>query len=127
MPLLIKLVNVSAALGESSQHTWLKIPYAEGYAQVALAMTLPILMLGGESAGEVAPTLRDFEKGIRAGASVRGAMIGRNILFPGEADPLAAALAVNAVIHEGTRVEDAISQIAQNEGRALDALTRWIK
>ncbi|MEW5719162.1 MAG: hypothetical protein AB1817_11075, partial [Chloroflexota bacterium] len=39
-PLLIKLVNVSAALGESSQHTWLKIPYVEGYAQVALATTL---------------------------------------------------------------------------------------
>jgi hypothetical protein len=127
VPVLIKLVNVSAALGESSQHTWLKIPYVDGYDQVALATTLPILMLGGESAGDVAPTLRNFEKGLGAGASVRGAMIGRNILFPGEGDPLAAALAVNAVIHHSARANDAFAQIAQNEGKAFDALTRWIK
>jgi DhnA family fructose-bisphosphate aldolase class Ia len=127
VPLLIKLANVSAALGESSQHTWLKIPYVEGYDQVSIATTLPILMLGGESAGDVAPTLRNSEKGIRAGASVRGAMIGRNILFPGDADPLAAALAVNAVIHDGVRADDAFAQIARNEGKTFDALTRWIK
>ncbi len=126
-PLLVKLVSVSAALGESSQHTWLKIPYVDGYEPVALATTLPILMLGGESTGDVAPTLRDFEKGIRAGASVRGAMIGRNILFPGQADPLAAALAVNAVIHQNARADDALAQIQHDEGKAMDALTRWIK
>ncbi|MBI5305752.1 MAG: hypothetical protein HY868_26730 [Chloroflexi bacterium] len=125
--LLVKLVNVSAALGESSQHTWLKIPYVERYDQVAGATTLPILMLGGESAGDIAPTLHNFEKGMCAGASVRGAMIGRNILFPGDSDPLAAALAVNAVVHQGATPEQALAQMAANAGKGMDALTRWIK
>jgi DhnA family fructose-bisphosphate aldolase class Ia len=127
VPVLVKLVSVSAALGESSQHTWLKIPYVDGYEQVALATTLPILMLGGESAGDIQPTLRNFEKGMHAGASVRGAMIGRNILFPGQADPLAAALAVNAVVHHGASADKALAQIQKDEGKAFDALTRWIK
>src|SRR4030067_399060 len=55
VPLLVRLVNVCSALGESSQHTWLKMPYVEGFEQVALATTLPILMLGGEALGDVAP------------------------------------------------------------------------
>jgi len=127
VPLLVKLANVSAALGESSQHTWLKIPYVAGYEQVALSTTLPILMLGGESAGDVGPTLKNFAAGLQAGASVRGAMIGRNILFPGQSDPLAAALAVNAVVHHGVNPDEALAQIENNEGKAMDALTRWIK
>ena len=65
--------------------------------------------------------------GLRAGANVRGAMIGRNILFPGQGDPLAAALAVNAVVHHSVNPDDALVQIESNEGRAMDALTRWIK
>jgi DhnA family fructose-bisphosphate aldolase class Ia len=127
VPVLVKLVNVSAALGVSSQHTWLKIPYVAGYETVAVSTTLPILMLGGESAGDVGPTVRNFAVGLRAGANVRGAMIGRNILFPGQGDPLAAALAVNAVVHHSVNPDDALVQIESNEGRAMDALTRWIK
>ena len=127
VPVLVKLANVSAALGESSQHTWLKIPYVAGYETVALSTTLPILMLGGESAGDVGPTLKNFAAGLQAGASVRGAMIGRNILFPGQGDPLAAALAVNAAVHYGVNPDEALAQIENNEGRAMDALTRWIK
>jgi len=34
---------------------------------------------------------------------------------------------VNAVIHDGVRADDALAQIARNEGKAFDALTRWIK
>ncbi len=127
VPLLVKLVNVSGALGESSQHTWLKIPYVAGYDQVALSTTLPILMLGGEAQGDVAPTLRNFATGLQAGASVRGAMIGRNILFPGAGDPLAAALAVNAVVHQGMSADAAFAQMATQQGKAMDALTRWIR
>ncbi len=127
VPLLIKLVNVSAALGESSQHTWLKIPYVEGFAPVALSTTLPILMLGGEATRDLGPLLHRFADGMSAGANVRGAMVGRNVLFPGESDPLAAALAVNAIVHDGLGADEARARFSQSQGQAMDALTRWIR
>lgn len=125
-PLLVKLVNVSAALGESSQHTWLKVPYVEGFAQVALATTLPLLLLGGDATGDLLPLFRNFADGLRAGANVRGVMVGRNILFPGAGDPLAAAAAVNAIVHQGLDPDQAFSRMTRDQGRDMDALTRWI-
>jgi len=127
VPLLIKLVNVCAALGESSQHTWLKVPYVEGYEQVALATTLPILMLGGEVLGDPIPLLHNFADGLRARANVRGVLVGRNILFPGKDDPLAIALAVNRIVHEGVTADEAIRNIPLDRGKNMDALTRWVK
>ena len=126
MPLLVKLVNVAAAMGESSQHTWLKIPYVDGYEQVSLATTLPILMLGGD-AGELSALLTNFARGIRCGGSVRGVMVGRNILFPErDEDPMAAAMAVHSVIHDGTSADAALQQVSAQRGSHMDALTRWL-
>ena len=48
---LARLAGVASALGDSSRYLWLKLPYCEGYEMVARATTLPILLLGGESAG----------------------------------------------------------------------------
>jgi DhnA family fructose-bisphosphate aldolase class Ia len=127
VPVLVKLVNVGASLGESSQHTWLKISYVEGYDQVAASTTLPILMLGGPAAGDLSIMLRDFQMGMRAGANVRGAMVGRNVLFPGPGDPLAAALAVQAIVHQGVSAAEAIDLMERSQGKAMDAVTRWIK
>jgi hypothetical protein len=127
MPLLVKLVNVSAALGESSQHTWLKIPYVENYEQVVKSSTLPILMLGGDSLGDIGPILEGFATGLKAGAQVRGVLVGRNILFPGGEDPLAAALAVNSLVHKKYSPEQAREKMSDVRGKATNALTRWIK
>ena len=41
-----------SALGDSSRYLWLKLPHCENYETVARATTLPILLLGGESAGD---------------------------------------------------------------------------
>ena len=127
MPLLVKLVNVTAALGESSQHTWLKIPYVDNYEQVVMSTTLPILMLGGEALGEITPILKGFEKGLQAGAQVRGVLVGRNILFPGDDDPLAAALAVNSLVHKNFKADQALNLMGDYRGKNMDALTRWLK
>jgi hypothetical protein len=102
-----QVCSVAAALGRSSLNTWLKMPYCEGYAQVAAGTTCPILMLGGEAAGDPRPLLRDIEQGMRAAANVRGVLIGRNVLFPGEADPARVAGAIWAVVHEGATAEAA--------------------
>src|SRR5947208_9378426 len=49
---LARLAGVASALGDSSRYLWLKLPYCEDYEVVARSTTLPILLLGGESAGE---------------------------------------------------------------------------
>jgi hypothetical protein len=43
-----------------------------------------------------------------AGANVRGALVGRNVLYPGDDDPLAVADAVGGIIHHGLTVEQAM-------------------
>src|SRR6185503_20150088 len=88
---LAKIVGVGAALGDSSRHLWLKLPYCESYEVVAGATTLPILLLGGESVGDATPLLREIAAGLEAGSNVRGALVGRNVLYPGNEDPFTVA------------------------------------
>lgn len=104
---LARTVGVASALGDCSRYLWLKLPYCDGYEAVARATTLPVLLLGGESAGDVTPFLHEVYSGLRAGSNVRGALVGRNVLYPGEQDPLAAADAVGGIIHRGWTVEQA--------------------
>ncbi|HCP46751.1 MAG TPA: hypothetical protein DIU15_11950, partial [Deltaproteobacteria bacterium] len=49
---LARLVGVASALGDSSRYLWLKLPWCEDFQMVAGATTLPIVLLGGPSAGE---------------------------------------------------------------------------
>jgi DhnA family fructose-bisphosphate aldolase class Ia len=106
---LAKIVGVASALGDSSRYLWLKLPYCENYEIVARATTLPILLLGGESAGDPTAFLREVSAGMAAGANVRGALVGRNVLYPGDGDPLAVAEAVGGIVHHGWTVEQAMS------------------
>lgn len=104
---MAKVCGVAAALGRSSLNTWLKLPYGPDYAVVARATTCPILMLGGEAVDDPLPLLQDLQAGMGAGPNVCGALIGRNVLFPGAADPARMASAVVGVIHGGLSAEDA--------------------
>jgi DhnA family fructose-bisphosphate aldolase class Ia len=110
---LAKIVGVASALGDSSRRLWLKFPYCENYDVVASATTLPILLLGGESVGDATPLLRDIAAGLAAGPNVRGALVGRNVLYPGAEDPLVVAQAAGAIIHHNWTVECAMN--AQSE------------
>src|SRR5271169_735697 len=102
---LARIAGVASALGDSSRYLWLKLPYCDGYETVARATTLPILLLGGESAGSPAPFLAQLASALAAGSNVRGALVGRNILYPGDEDPLAVATAVGGIVHEGWSLE----------------------
>lgn len=113
---LAKIAGVAAALGDSSRLLWLKLPYCENYEVVARATTLPILLLGGESAGDPAPFLAELVKGLAAGPNVRGALVGRNVLYPGEKDPLAVAEAAGGIIHLGWTLEQALASLPGNRG-----------
>ncbi len=122
---LARLAGVASAMGDSSRYLWLKLPYCEGYETVARATTLPILLLGGESAGSPAPFLQQLAAALAAGPNVRGALVGRNVLYPGEEDPLAMAAAAGAIIHDGMPVEEAMRSFAGNRGRDMDFLSRY--
>jgi DhnA family fructose-bisphosphate aldolase class Ia len=123
---LARITGVASALGDSSRYLWLKLPYCEGYETVARATTLPILLLGGESAGGPAPFLTQLAAALAAGPNVRGALVGRNVLYPGGDDPLAVASAAGAIIHDGCSVEQALNSLPANRGRNADFLARHI-
>lgn len=95
---LMEAVSVVTALGSSSLGTWLKLPYCDGYEQVAAATSCPILMLGGAAREDQHAVLAQFAAGMRAGPNVRGCLVGRNVLYPGTLDPAVMARAVTHVV-----------------------------
>lgn len=123
---LARLAGVASALGDSSRYLWLKLPHCEKFEIVAHSTTLPILLLGGESAGDPAPFLRQLESALSAGPNVRGALVGRNVLYPGSEDPLAMAEAAGGIVHRGWRAEEALQSMAENRGRNMDRLSRLL-
>lgn len=121
---LVKWAGVSAALGETSRNTWLKLPCVSDMETVARATTLPILLLGGPAQHDPSPVLREFAAGMKAGNNIRGAMVGRNILFPGDEDPSVLASAVDAVVHRGADADESIRRAGEARDAELDALSR---
>jgi DhnA family fructose-bisphosphate aldolase class Ia len=105
---LVRQCGIAAGLGDSTAHLWLKLPYGDGFARVCRATTLPILLLGGPARESPAATLQDFAAGLAAGPNVRGAIIGRNLLFPGEADPLPMCRALTALVHRDAGLDGAL-------------------
>ena len=123
---LVKWTGICAGLGETSRNTWLKIPCIPDLEPVALATTLPILLLGGPAHGDPLPTLQEFAAGIRCGSNVRGTMVGRNVMFPGDEDPLSMTAAVTAVIRNGAQPEDTPRIMEGLRDAQIDALARYL-
>ncbi|HEY0365475.1 MAG TPA: hypothetical protein VGC73_03315 [Pyrinomonadaceae bacterium] len=119
---LARTAGAASALGDSSRYLWLKLPYCENYDKVAQATTLPILLLGGEPVGDATPFLRELEAGLKAGPNVRGALVGRNILYPGNDDPLAIIESVGGIIHQGWTIDEALEAQAAHRGRDMEWL-----
>jgi hypothetical protein len=123
---LARVAGVASALGDSSRFLWLKLPYCPNYETVARATSLPILLLGGESAGGPAPFLTELVQALEAGPNVRGALVGRNVLYPGPEDPLAMAAAVGAIVHRGATLEQALEAISACRGQEMDRIARYL-
>ena len=119
---LARLAGVASALGDSSRLLWLKLPYCEDFAVVARATTLPILLLGGESAGDASVFLRQLDSAMKAGPNVRGALVGRNVLYPGSEDPRAIAEAAGGVVHAGWTADQASAAMAATRGSDMQLL-----
>ena len=119
---LIQVIGIATALGDSSRNIWLKIPYVESFDLVAKSTTCPILILGGASRGDPTPILKEIEAALKAGKNIRGALLGRNVLFPAKEDPLAVALAVNSIVHEGPSAQEAEDRLMEARGKDMDRL-----
>lgn len=119
---LIPVVGVAQALGETSALTWLKLPMVPDFAAVARSTTLPVLVLGGEAHGDAVRVLADIGAVLASGANVRGVLMGRNILYPGERDPLAVAAAVDRVVRG--EAPAAAAAAADSGADNLDFFTR---
>jgi DhnA family fructose-bisphosphate aldolase class Ia/sugar phosphate isomerase/epimerase len=117
---IIRAVGIASALGYYTGHVWLKIPYCADFARVAKASTFPILLLGGESTGRPSGTVDDFVRGMGAGPNIRGALVGRNVLFCGDDDPAAIAEAINEVVHRGASTIEAMEQGRKIRGTLME-------
>lgn len=123
---LIKTIGVATALGGSSANLWLKVPYVPEFEYVARSTSNPILLLGGAATGDPCDVIENFEKGMGAGANVRGCLVGRNLLYPGYDDPRAVAAAVAKIVHDYESAEEAVKHLALQRGVEMDALVRFI-
>ena len=117
---LVKLVGVASAFGDSSARIWLKLPFCEGFEEVAAATTLPIVLLGGEAEDDVLALLKEVEAAMRSGNNVKGVLLGRNLLYPPGGDPMPLAMAIHSVVHDEVGALDALKAMGKWEGKALD-------
>ncbi|HET6781193.1 MAG TPA: hypothetical protein VFH67_03760 [bacterium] len=123
---LIHAINVASGLGASSARTWLKVPYVDGFDRVVVATTLPILILGGESRGDPGPLLEEIEAAMQSGPTVRGALVGRGVTFPGVEDPRAVTAAAGTIVHQGASVKAALAHGHEVRGVEFDRFNRLI-
>jgi uncharacterized protein len=116
---LVRVVGMATGLGSSTANIWMKLPYCEGFEDVAGATTLPILLLGGEASDDVHGLLSEISRAMKAGPNVRGVLMGRNLLYPPSEDPLPLAMAVHSIVHDGTSADQAAGEMGKWAGKKL--------
>jgi hypothetical protein len=94
---LVRAVTVTAGLGSSSAHTWLKLPAWPATPQACAASTLPVVVLGGSPSGDLAADLASWGRAL-AEPTVRGLVVGRTLLYPDDGDVHAAVDAAAQVL-----------------------------
>jgi Cgl0159-like len=93
---LTNAVAVGAGLGVTSAHTWLKLPAPEDPSALD-ATTLPVVVLGGVPAPDVADDLTSWATALRHPA-VRGLVVGRALLYPPGGDVAGAVEAAAKIL-----------------------------
>jgi DhnA family fructose-bisphosphate aldolase class Ia len=78
---VIRSVAISAGLGTTSSYTWLKLPVVAEMDRVAEASTLPVLLLGGDPAGDQEAMYASWKQALSL-PTVRGLVVGRSLLYP---------------------------------------------
>jgi hypothetical protein len=81
-------------------------------------------MLGGESKGDPTGIFVEFAAGMKAGAAIRGALVGRNVTFPGRDDPRAVAAGVAGIVHKGWDARQAASSLPAERDKEIGFFTK---
>lgn len=95
---LIRCVGVANGLGETSAHTWLKLPASNDIEQVMAATTMPGLILGGSPGPDPTTAYAAWERAL-AVQNVRGLVVGRRLLYPPDDDVEAAVRTAASIVH----------------------------
>jgi DhnA family fructose-bisphosphate aldolase class Ia len=98
---VIKSAGIASGLGNTSRHTWLKLPVVDEMERVMASTTLPTLLLGGDPTGSDDEVFASWAKALGL-PGVRGLVVGRSLLFP-QNDDVAAAVDIAAGLVSGTR------------------------
>ncbi len=78
---VIQSVGIASGLGSTSAYSWLKLPVVAEMERVAEASTLPILLLGGDPAGDQDAMFASWKRALSL-PTVRGLVVGRSLLYP---------------------------------------------
>jgi hypothetical protein len=113
--LLTELVSVTSALGNTSRYTWLKLPFTNNFKKVVKATTLPIVILGGGKSSDIKEVLTDLDAALNSGQQVRGAMFGRNLLFPDSVDSRELSDAIGQLVHQEKDLEEVLNELGIDE------------
>jgi 5-dehydro-2-deoxygluconokinase len=95
---VMRSAAIASGLGDTSSHTWLKLPVVEGMEDVMDATTLPTLLLGGDPSLSPASTSASWQ-GPLALPDVRGLVVGRAVLYPADGDVTRAVAAAAGLVH----------------------------
>lgn len=93
---VIKSMGIASALGNTSRHTWLKVPVVDDMERVVQATTLPTVLLGGDPKGSDDEVFATWEAALGL-PGVRGLVVGRSLLYP-ESDDVAAAVDIASAL-----------------------------
>lgn len=109
--LLAELVSITAALGNTSRYVWLKLPFTKNFEKVVQATTLPIVILGGGKSSDIKGVLSDLDEALSSGHQVRGAMFGRNLLFPDSVDSRKLSDAIGQLVHSKKDLDEVLRNL----------------
>lgn len=82
---MIRAVTIAAGLGNTSAHTWLKVPVVPDMDRVMAATTLPAVILGGEVSADPDAAFERWRRALTL-PTVRGLVVGRSLLYPPDDD-----------------------------------------
>ena len=86
---LLRAVAIGGSLGFSTSYSWLKVRAGRDPARMLATTTLPALILGGAPGPDAEATYASWERAM-AVPNVRGLVVGRALLYPGDGDVAAA-------------------------------------
>ena len=119
VPALARAITIASGLGNTSAHTWLKMPSCEDPEQVFAATTLPCVVLGGVPGPDPAEDLRSWGRALGQ-PSVRGLVVGRSLLYPPDGD-VASAVAAAASVLRVARGQEPASAVRAGAGTGAES------